>query len=97
MNTHNTTETDIDDFDKYANAYFDDLKSHIEMLETELSITTDSEHRDALHDRIAYLKDRATMGDKWVDNDTTASPDAWRTLETYTDAEARAQYKIWDE
>jgi len=89
--------TTITDFDKYANVYFDDLKAHIEMLETELSITTDSEHKDALHDRIAYLKDRMIAGDKWVDNDTTASSDAWKNLETYTDVKALEQYKIWDE
>jgi hypothetical protein len=54
------------------------------------------EHRDALRERIAYLKKRERRGDKWVDNDTTASPDAWKSLETYTTTSARRMYRKWD-
>ena len=76
--------------------YFDDIEGHIETLEIEESISPDSEHRDDLQERIAYLKKRMARGDKWVDNDTTASPDAWKTLQTYTETEARRQYREWD-
>lgn len=75
--------------------YFDDIDGHIEQLELEESLQDDSEHRDALIERIEYLKERKKAGDVWVDNDTTASPDAWKTLETYTDEEAREQYREW--
>lgn len=86
------------EFDKYANIYFDDIEGHIGTLQNELDITEkDSEYTDAVQDRIAYLKDRQTAGCLWVDNDTTSSPGVWKYLATYTDVEARAQYKIWDE
>ena len=78
-------------------AYFDDIEGHAEILQIELSITEpSSEHADALKDRIRYLQERITAGDAWVDNDTTASPDAWETLQTYTENEAIQQYKEWD-
>lgn len=76
--------------------YFDDIEGHIEQLELEESLQDDSEHRDALRERIEYLKERKKAGDVWVDNDTTASPDAWKTLATYTDEEARVQYREWE-
>lgn len=92
------SNTTTNEFDKYANTYFDDIDGHIETLQNELDITEkESEHADALYDRIVYLKERHAIGDLWVDNDITASPGAWKSLATYTDAEARAQYKIWDE
>lgn len=73
-------------------AYFDDLEGHIEMLETESGVIPDSEHRDALKERIVYLK---TLTDTWIDNDTTASPDAWKTLATFSDVAALEQYRKW--
>ena len=86
MNTHNTTENEIDEFDKYANTYFDDLKSHIEMLETELSITPDSEYRDAIdglhHHLVIQIYDEG--GDMntgfggnsiWIDEEDIADDD----------------------
>ena len=76
-------------------AYFDDIDGHIEMLEDEANILDDCEKLDALIERIAELKSLKRVGAKWVDNDTTASPDAWKTLMTYMDEEAREQYKIW--
>ena len=82
------------EYDMYR--YFDDIAEHIEILETEESILDDSEHRDVLQERIAYLKKREIRGDKWVDNDMTASPDAWKTLETYTETEARRKFREWD-
>ena len=85
------TKTEYD-----MNRYFDDISGHIEMLEMEEGISCDSEHRDALRERIAYLKKRERRGDKWVDNDTTASPDAWKSLETYTTTDARRMYRKWD-
>jgi len=78
------------------NRYFDDIEGAIEILEIEAEIHPDSEHREAIHERIAYLKERQDAGDLYVDNDRTASPDAWKTLATYTEAEAISQYKIWD-
>lgn len=89
--------TTKNEFDIYADRYFDDIDGHIAQLELEESLQDDSEHRDALQERIAHLKERKAAGEVWVDNDTTASPDAWKTLTTYTDAEAREQYRIWDE
>ena len=77
--------------------YFDDIEGHIEMLEDEASILDDCEKHDALIERVAQLKELKDAGATWVDNDTTCSPDAWKTLTTYTDEEAREQYKIWDE
>ena len=92
--SQNTTEQE---FDLYWDRYFDDIEGHIEMLNIELDTTEpDSEHADYLRERIAYLKDRMTAGDAYVDNDTTASPNAWKTLATYTEAEARAKYREWD-
>ena len=95
--TNETDDFETDDFGTYVNRYFDDLEVHIEILEDEASVSPDSEHRDALGERIAYLAKCKVAGDVWVDNDFAASPDAWKTLTTYTDVEAREQYKIWDE
>ena len=78
-------------------AYFDDIEDHIEQLELEESILCDCGHRDALTDRIAYLKIRKTMGDTWVDNDRSASPGTWETLETFTETEAIEAYNQWTE
>ena len=92
--TQNTTEQE---FDLYHDRYFDDIKGHIEMLNIELDTTEpESEHADALRDRIEYLEDRVTAGDAYVDNDFTASPDAWKTLATFTEEEAREKYQEWD-
>lgn len=84
---HNTTEIDT--------AYFDDIDDHIAAL---LMIVAEenSEREAALEDRIAYLKERKASGDIWVDNDITSSRDAWKTLATYTEAEALAQQREWD-
>ena len=84
------------EFDIYWDRYFDDLEGHIEMLNIELSITEDSEHADDLRERIAYLKERMTAGDAYIDNDISASPDAWKTLATFTEEEAREKYQEWD-
>jgi len=73
-------------------AYFDDLEGHIEMLELEADVNPDCEYEDALKERIAYLK---TLSDTWIDNDTTASPDAWKTLTTFTNVAALEQYRKW--
>ena len=93
-----TKATQHQEFDLYHDRYFDDIEGHIEMLNTELEATEpESEHADALRERIEHLKERMAAGDAYVDNDTTASPDAWKTLATFTEEEARAKYKEWDQ
>lgn len=76
--------------------YFDDIEGHIAQLEAEESLQDDSEHRDALNERIEQLKERKRAGDMWVDNDATASPGAWKSLATYTNTEACEQFRIWN-
>lgn len=86
-----TQNTEID------TAYFDDIEDHIEMLQTELSVTEDdSPHAEDLIARIEYLHLAESVGDKWVDNDATASPDAWKTLATYTEEEAISKQCEWE-
>jgi hypothetical protein len=93
-NMVNNTETTNQDIC----AYFDDINDHIDQLELEESLQDgdDSEYSDALHERIVYLKKQEEYGAVWVDNDITASPDAWKDLETFTDMEARQKIKEWN-
>ena len=94
MTQQNTTEQE---FDLYHDRYFDDIEGHIEMLNIELDTTEpESEHADDLKECIAHLKEQMTAGDAYVDNDTTASPDAWKTLATFTEEEAREKYQEWN-
>ena len=68
------------------------------MLNIELETTeSESEHADDLKERIAYLKERRAAGDVYVDNDITASPDALKTLQTFTEQEALEKFKEWDD
>lgn len=88
-------EADTIDDVQDREAYLDDIDGHIEQLETEADTIDDCEKRDALRDRIEYLKERREAGDRWVDNDITASPTAWKTLKTYNDIDALEAYKRW--
>ena len=91
----NTTEQE---FDLYWDRYFYDIDGHIEILNIELEATEpDSEHAEALRERITYLKERMTAGDVYVDNDITRSIDAWKTLSTFTEQEALEKFKEWDD
>ena len=94
-----TEETQIrneSEFDMYRDQYVDDIEGHIEMLTIELSIIEpESDHADDLRERIKYLKERMIVGDAYVDNDITSSPNAWKTLATYTEAEARDKFQEW--
>lgn len=85
------------DFNKYAYEYFDDLEGHIEMLELEASLLDDCIKLDEMNERIPYLKSRLAGGDLWIDNDITSSPDAWMSLETFTEEEAIEKFKEWIE
>ena len=92
-----TQKSQNQEFDLYYDRYFDDIEGHIEMLNIELETTEpESEHADDLKERIAHLKERMTAGDAYVDNDITRSIDAWKTLPTFTEEEARAKYQECD-
>jgi len=82
---------------KFWNAYFDDIEGHIEMLKDEAAILDDCEKRDELEERIEYLQIQLLEGKIWIDNDVSASPDKWKTLKTFSDAEAEVQYKVWEQ
>ena len=82
---------------RYWDMYFDDLKGHIELLEEEASLLDDCIKLDEMNERIPYLKSRLAAGDIWIDNDISASPDKWKTLETFTDEEAVKKYHEWNE
>ena len=90
-------EQELDEMKRWFPAYFDDLAGHIEMLEDEASLLDDCIKLDELNERIPYLKSRLAAGDIWIDNDVSASPDKWKTLETFTEAEAIVKYKVWNE
>ena len=78
--------------------YFFDIDGHIEALQIDLDISeSDSDHADALIDRIKYLKNRRNAGYLWVDNDTMTAIDAWKNLEIYTQEEAEQKFDEWDE
>ena len=95
MEQHNTTEQE---FNLYWDRYFDDIEGYIEMLNRELEVTeSESERADDFKEHIAYLKERMIAGDVYVDNDTTVSPDAWKTLPTFTEQEAMEKFKEWDD
>ena len=93
--TNTTTTTIIDLVHIYE--YCDDIETHIDMLIDEADMLPDCDHRIDIETRIEYLEYRRSEGDRWVDNDTSASPTAWKTLETYTDAEALIAYQAWTE
>jgi len=82
---------------RYWDMYFDDLEGHIQLLENEMSLLEDCIKKDELHERITHLKSRLLAGDLWIDNDITASPDKWKSLETFTEKEAVKKYHEWND
>ena len=91
--TSDIVESDIGQLNDWS-SYFDDIERHIDMLQDEADILDDCVHLDELKDRITFLK---SLEDniKWIDNDITSAPDAWKSLEVYTTSEAIKQYKEW--
>lgn len=56
---------------KYFETYFDDIDTHIEMLEDEASLLDDCIRKDELNERIPQLKEFKKDGCVCIDNDVS--------------------------
>lgn len=77
-------------------AFFDDLESHIELLQETANTTRNRDYEGDLNARIKELKGCLKRGDRFIYNDTGEGDD-WMYLETYTPKAARKQYDEWNE
>jgi len=76
-------------------AYFGDLGGHIQMLRDEFETLNECEKRDEIEERLLGLERAFSEGKLWIDNDTSSSPTAWKTLKTFNSVEAIEQYISW--